>query len=159
MGKRETRTIVVRKRMTVMLLVLVSLAMAGMLYWLSGRAYATGAQPAVEFLLRVLLREGPRPSRQALLASLMPVIANTFLFIPWGFLTFLALDTPRRSRFKTYLMTFIAGLLFAAAMEVWQYFLPTRVTSWVDAFSNAAGAFVGAIGGHLRKQVRVEFEY
>ena len=159
MGKRETRTIVVRKHTTIFLLVLVSLGMAGLLYWLSGRAYATGSQAIVEFGQRLLLREGPRPSRQALLASLMPVIANMLLFIPWGFLTFLALDTPTRSRFKTYLMTFIAGLLFAAAMEIWQYFLPTRVTSWLDALSNALGALLGAIGGHLRKQVRVQFEY
>jgi len=159
MGKRETRVIVVRKRTTITLLVLVSAAMAGLLYWLSGRAYATGSHATIDLLQRLLLREGPPPSRQAMLASMMPVIANMLLFLPWGFLLFLALDTPRRPRLRTYLMTFLAGLLFAAAMEIWQYFLPTRVTSWVDAFSNALGAVVGAIGGHLRKQVRVQFEH
>jgi VanZ family protein len=159
MGKRETRIIVVRKWMTVTLLVLASMAMAGLLYWLSGRAYATGSHATLDLVQRLLLREGPPVSRQALLASLMPVIANMLVFVPWGFLMFLALDTPHRPRLRTYLLTFLAGLLFAAAMEIWQYSLPTRVTSWVDAFSNALGALVGAIGGHLRKQVRVQFEY
>jgi VanZ family protein len=159
MGKRETRTIVVRKWATLTLLVLTSLGMAGLLYWLSGRAYATSSHATIDLVQRLLLRQGPPPSRQVLLASLMPVIANMLLFIPWGFLMFLALDTPRRPRLRTYVMTFLAGLLFAAAMELWQYSLPTRVTSWVDALSNALGALVGAIGGHLRKQVRVQFEY
>src|SRR5688572_29172468 len=103
MGKRETRVIVVRKHTTVVLLVLVSAVIAGLLYYLSGRAYASASHPTVDLMQRLLLRQGPAPSRQALLASLMPVIANMLLFVPWGFLMFLAIDKPRRPRIRTYL--------------------------------------------------------
>lgn len=158
MGKREVRTVVVRKRMTVALLVLTSVAMCALLYYLSGKAYAGTSHPAGDLLGRIV-RGGATPSRGALLAALMPIIANTLLFIPWGFLMFVALDSPARPRSHAYLVTFFAGLLFAVAMSVWQVFLPTRVTSPIDALANAAGALAGAMGGHLRKQVRVQFEY
>jgi VanZ family protein len=55
-------------------------------------------------------------------------------------------------------MVVLAAAGFAAAMFVWQSYLPTRVTSALDTLANAAGAFAGAAIGHIRKTVHVRFE-
>src|SRR5687767_383635 len=157
MGKREVRVIVVPKRVTIALLVLVTAAMAARLYFLSGRTYVRDVHPVTDLFLRVLQREDP--PRDAILAALMPAIANALVFVPWGFLAFIAIDSPRRTRVRTYLITFVAAAIFAAALEVWQMFLPTRVTSPIDAIANTLGAFLGAMGGHLRKEIHVRFEH
>ena len=149
--------IVVPKAVTIVLLALVSAAMVALLYFLSGKTYVRDSHPATELVLRFLRRDDP--SRSAILAALMPIFANVLFFVPWGFLTFIAFDTPRRRRVRTYLLTFVAAAIFAAAMEIWQTFLPTRVTSPVDAIANAAGALLGAVGGHLRKEIHVRFEH
>lgn len=157
MGKREVRVVTIRKRTTVMLLLLVSAAMIALLLFLSGRAYARDAHPASEMLLRLIRRD--EAPRDAVLAALMPVFANILLFVPWGFLTFIALDSQARPRRRTYALTVAGSLLFAAVMQLWQVFLPTRVNGPVDMLANALGAFTGAIGGHLRKRVYVRFEH
>ncbi|MDQ3281910.1 MAG: VanZ family protein [Acidobacteriota bacterium] len=159
MGKRHVHVVIVRKPMTCVLLVLTMMAMAGFLYFLSGKAYAADTQPVRELLSRLVgSRRGP-VSRDALLSFLMPVIANVLLFVPWGFLAFVALDSPSRSRALTYALTLVAAMIFAAAMVLWQNFLPTRVTAWTDALANGAGAFAGAAFGHARKKVRVRFDF
>lgn len=157
MGKAELRIIRVPKWVTAVLLVLVSAAMLAMLFYLSGKAYANGHEPLRDLILRVMQR-GP-VSRNAVLASIMPAIANVLFFLPWGFLLFLAIDTPSRSRGRTYLVTVVAGALFAIAMQVWQTFLPTRVLAAPDAVADSFGALAGAIAGHLRKRMRVQFDY
>ena|SRR5688500_9480367 len=157
MGKREVRVVVVSKPVTIVLLTLVSAGMIALLYFLSGKAYVRDSHPATEVVMRFLRRDDP--PRDAVLAALMPIIANALFFVPWGFLTFIAFDTPKRRRFRTYLMTFAAAAVFATALEIWQTFLPTRVTSPIDAIANAAGALLGAIGGHLRKEIHVRFEH
>jgi VanZ family protein len=129
--------------------------MAALLYFLSGKAYAADAHPVRELLTRVLSSQ--RPSRDTVLAVLMPVIANILLFVPWGFLAFITLDTSSRPRKWTYVLTFIAALLFAVGMYFWQQSLPTRVTALPDTLSNAFGALGGAALGHARKSVRVRF--
>jgi VanZ family protein len=158
MGKRHVRVIRIRKWLTASLLVIVSVAIAALLFYLSGKAYAKDAHPVREILASVLRRSQP-PSRDAILASLMPIIANALLFVPWGFLCFLTIDSPQRRRIVTYAITFLSGLVFALAMIAWQAWLPTRVTGYADAVFNALGAVAGAIGGHLRKNVHVEFEF
>jgi len=156
---RAMHVIRVRKGTIVALLVFTTLVMVAMLYLLSGRAYAAETHPYREIVARILGSSGRGPvSRDALLAILMPVIANILLFMPWGFLAFLALDSPKRARTSTYALTVLAAVLFAAAMYVWQQFLPTRVTSPVDTIANAAGALAGAALGHARKSVRMRFE-
>lgn len=158
MGKREVHVIVIRKRTTVALLVVVSAAMAALLFYLSGKAYASGSEPLREMLLSALQTRRP-VTRDAVLAGLMPVIANALFFVPWGFLMFLALDSPARKRFRTYVVTIVAGVIFALSMVVWQRFLPTRVTGILDALANGAGALMGAVAGHLRKRVHLQFDY
>ncbi len=141
MGKREVRIIVVRKYVSFALLILVSAGMAALLYFLSGKAYANESHPVRN------------------LAGLMPLIANILLFVPWGFLMFVFLDRVQRPRRQTYKIVFAFGLLFVAAMQLWQLALPTRVTGYADALANAVGVMVGAAGGHLRKKVHVRFDF
>jgi hypothetical protein len=158
MGRREVRVIVVRKSVAVALLVIVSAALVALVYYLSGRAYASGYYPIRDLILG--LGESRHPlSRDALLASLMPVFADVLLFVPWGFLLFVVLDRPGRPRSRTYALTFLAGLAFAGLLDGWQHFLPTRVTDSLDTIANAFGAMGGALAGHLRKQVRIQFDY
>ena len=158
MGKRHVRVVPVRKPATYALLVLVTVAMVSLLYVLSGRAYATDRSPLLS-LAASLLGGGAPVSRDAVLAFLMPVTANILLFVPWGFLAFVALDSPRRPRRMTYVLTIVGALVVALAMSLWQELLPTRVTSPIDALANAAGAFAGAALGHARKTVRVRFDF
>ncbi|HYH09293.1 MAG TPA: VanZ family protein [Thermoanaerobaculia bacterium] len=158
MGKQQVRLIKVRKPVTFVLLALTTAAMATLLYLLSGKAYAADTHPIRELLAR-LLGSGRAPvSRDALLAFLMPVIGNMLLFVPWGFLAFVGLDSPSRARFTTYAMTLVAAIVLAATLYLWQQVLPTRVTSLLDAVANGAGALSGAALGHARKGVRIRFE-
>ena len=158
MGKRQVNVIVVRKPVTIALLVLAMAAMAGLIFLLSGKAYAAETHPIRELLARLLGARREPVSRDALLAFLMPVLANMFLFVPFGFLSFLALDSTSRGRVVTYTMTVIAAVVFAVSLYVWQTYLPTRVTALPDTIANAAGAFAGAALGHARKGVRVRFD-
>jgi VanZ family protein len=159
MGKRHVYVIEVRKGVTIALLLLTTAAMAALLYALSGRAYAPGAHPVRDLLARAL-GSGPRTlSPDAILASLTPAIANMLLFVPWGFFAFIAADTPSRPRARTYVFTFVAAIVFALLMYLWQQYLPTRVTALPDTISNALGALAGAALGHARKTVRVRFDF
>ncbi len=158
MGKRQVHVIAVRKPVTFALLVLTTVLMATLLYLLSGRAYAGERNPLWE-LTAGFLGAGAPISRSAVISFLMPVIAHALLFVPWGFLAFVLLDSPRRTRKVSYVITVLGALIFAAAMFVWQQYLPTRVTSMSDALSNAAGAFAGAALGHMRKGVRFVFDF
>lgn len=153
MGKREVRVVRVRKSVTLVLLLLTTAAIIALFWFLSGRAYAGKWDP-----LRALWRRDSY-APGAMLAYLMPVLANLLLFVPWGFLLFIVADRPERRRRLTYVLAFAGGLVFATGMHLWQLTLPTRVTSLGDAFVNALGALMGAVLGHLRKQVRVRFEY
>lgn len=156
MGKREVRVIVVPKRATVVMLLLTTAVMAASVWFLSGRAYANPAHATAELMAR-LVHAGTMP-RDAVIAVVMPLAANALAFIPWGFLMFLAVDRPERPRSRAYAITVIAGVIFATAIELWQYVLPTRVTTLSDAIANGAGALAGAALGHMRKRVRVRFE-
>lgn len=159
MGKRKVHVINVPKGVTLALFVLTTAAIAALLYFLSGKAYAADAHPVRDLLARVLGSGRRALSADAVLASLTPSIANMLLFLPWGFFAFLWLDRAARSRSRSYLITFAAAFVFAALMYLWQHFLPTRVTALPDMISNAFGALVGAALGHARKSVRLTFEF
>lgn len=159
MGKRQVHVIVVPKGVTFALLALTTIAMASLVYFLSGKAYAADAHPVRDLLVRVLGSGRRGLSPDAILASLTQAIANMLLFVPWGFLAFIAADTPLRPRARTYTITFVGAFVFAGLMVLWQQFLPTRVTALPDTISNALGALAGAALGHARKTVRVSFEF
>ena len=158
MGK-EIRTVVVRRWMSVLLLLLTTVAIAAITLSLTGRAY--NKVDAVPFrdmrLLISRMEEGPIPV-PLLVALVAPMVLNILLFIPWGFLMFIVLYRQERSTGNVYLLTVLLAMLFSAAVEAWQYFLPTRVTDINDVIWNGVGAAVGAFLGHLRKRVRVAFE-
>ena len=155
MGKRDIRTVHVPKAVTFALLVIVSAAMAGIIYGLSGRAYAGKRSSVAEVIATVAQHAGDEP---VVLASLAPVIADILFFIPWGVLAFLAIDRAERPRVQAYAATVAVGVAFALGLMAWQRVLPTHVTSWIDVVWNAVGCFVGAIAGHARKRMFVRFE-
>jgi glycopeptide antibiotics resistance protein len=159
MSKSAVRTVVVRRAVTVFLLLLATVAIAGITLSLSGKAYSkVDPVPFREIrLLAEKLSEGPMPT-SVVIALTMPIILNILLFMPWGFFMFIVLDHGDRPASQSYLITFLLAILLSLGVEAWQYFLPTRVTDINDVIWNGLGAFLGAIFGHLRKRVRVAFE-
>lgn len=157
MGKREVRVIVIRRRVTVALLVLASAAMLSLIGFLSGKTYSSETHaPAEEIVALLNFRSAPEVHT---LAAVMPLLADVIAFVPWGFLAFIALDMKERRRFRTYLLTCAAAMAFALALVLWQYaLLPTRVTTFGDTIFNLAGALIGAFLGHVRRTVRIRFD-
>jgi glycopeptide antibiotics resistance protein len=147
--------IIVRKRVTVALLILVSVAMLSTIGFLSGRTYSSELRgPAEEFVTLLQFRSAPDGHP---ITAVMPLLADVIAFLPWGFLMFLALDRKGRPRFRSYLWTCAAAVAFALALVLWQYLLPTRVTTFGDTIFNLAGALLGASLGHIRRTVRIQF--
>jgi len=135
---------------------LVSAAMATLIYALSGRAYVQERATVAEVV--EMVRKGGPEEPAAVLATTAPLIADILFFLPWGALAFLVFDRGSASRFRRYLVTTAVGAAFALGLVEWQQMLPTHVTGWVDGMWNIVGCFAGAIVGHARKRVRVRFE-
>jgi glycopeptide antibiotics resistance protein len=159
MVKEKVRVVVVRKWLTFLLFLVVTVAIVWLTIALTGKSYSkVDAEPFRDLRLlidRLSMRPIPVP---IVVALLMPMVMNVLLFVPWGFFAFLLIDRPGRPAHRTYLLTLLVGLGLSLTIEAWQYFLPTRVTDVNDVIWNAAGAFLGAIAGHLRKRVRLVFE-
>lgn len=155
MTKGEITTIHVPKAVTIALWILVSAAMAGVVYALSGRAYVQERASIID-VVSVLQDRAVRPAD--VLATLAPVIADMLFFLPWGALAFLALDRDPAARGRTYALTLIVGVAFALGLTAWQKMLPTRVTGGLDVVWNTAGCLAGALAGHARKRMRIRFE-
>ncbi|HYM63037.1 MAG TPA: VanZ family protein [Thermoanaerobaculia bacterium] len=153
----DIKIILIRRPVTIALLVLTTLAMAALLWALSGRAYAK--DPPI--LNEILALAGDRPEGRSqsveIILLLTPPAADILFFVPWGFLAFMALDRPHRPRFRTVAATALGGLVFALTLSLWQYALPTLVIDLRDVFWNTIGALCGAGLGWLRKGVRVRF--
>ena len=155
---RELHVIRVPRPVTAVLLILVSVAMLVLIWFLSGKAVYREASSPVH-LVRALLRyDRTGAARANVLASAAPGIAAVLLFVPWGMLAFLAFDGVRGSRATTYALTLAVGVTFALGVSAWQEWLPTRITGWLDVFWNVLGAMTGAVLGHLRKRVWIRFE-
>jgi hypothetical protein len=157
-GKSTIRTVTVPRAVTVILLIIVSAAMALLIASLSGRAYL-GVRLTMPELVSLIHRydEGA-VSNDALLATAATGIADLLFFLPWGALAFLAFDGGEEHRLRTYLVTLAVGVTFALGLMAWQSRLPTRVTGWDDAGWNALGCLFGAVAGHLRKRLRIRFD-
>ncbi len=158
MGKANVRAITVPRWVTVILLVLLSAAMALVLESLSGRAYLRQGLTVPDVVSLIHRYDQGSVSNDALLATAAPAIADILFFLPWGALAFLAFDRGEQHRVSTYLITLVVGVTFALGLVAWQSALPTRVTGWVDSGWNTTGCLAGAIAGHLRKRVRIRFE-
>jgi glycopeptide antibiotics resistance protein len=73
------------------------------------------------------------------------VIANIFLFIPFGF--FFGILAKQKGRNRTHI-AFTAtalGFLLSLSVELLQAFLPGRFSAFSDVLSNCGGAFLGAL--------------
>ncbi len=153
MGKREVRLIVVPKLVSIALLGVVTTLMVGVVYLLSGRAYAAESHAFGALLMRQPMTPDVR------LAVVMPLVADILFFLPWGFLLFLVLDGSSRPRRRSFVIVASAALIFASAIQIWQLALPSRVTTGLDAIAHAIGALGGAALAQMRKDVHVRFEY
>jgi glycopeptide antibiotics resistance protein len=152
-------TIVVRRPFTILLLLIVTAAIAATTLWMSGKSYSKVDPIPFEDLRHLAKRVAHRPvSTRVLALIVVPIIANVLLFMPWGFLMFIALYTIERPTVQTYVLTILLGLTFACAIEACQYFLPTRVADVNDIIWNTTGTLAGAILAHLRLRLRFEFD-
>jgi glycopeptide antibiotics resistance protein len=153
------REVVIRKPVTVVLLVAITIAIVTITVWMSGKSYATLAPIPFDDLRYLAHRLDTRPiSTNILAVIIVPMIANVLLFVPWGFLTFICLYTVERPTLQTYILTILLGFSFTLGVEAWQYFLPSRVADINDVIWNTAGTVLGAVAGHARLRVRLEFE-
>ena len=153
------REVIIRKPLTVLLLLLVTVAIVAITIWMSGRSYENFEPIPFDDVRYVVKRLAERPISTHILALLVvPMIANLLMFVPWGFLMFITLYNVERPTLQTYVLTVLLGLSFTLGIEAWQYFLPSRVADINDVIWNSAGALVGALLGHARLRVRFEFE-
>ena len=157
-GKPGIRTFRVPRWVTIIFLVAVSIAMAALVVFLSGRAYLRQQLTVPDIVSLVHRYDRGALSIDTLLATMAPEIVDVLFFMPWGALAFLAFDGGEQHRLRTYLLTLAVGVTFALGLVAWQSALPTRVTGWEDAGWNMLGCLAGAVCGHLRKRVRVRFE-
>ena len=152
-------TIVVRRPITILLLLVVTTGIIATTLWMSGKSYSKVDPIPFEGLRHLEHRLAHRPvSTRVLSLIVVPIIANVLLFMPWGFLMFISLYTLERPTMQTYILTFLLGLTFSCAIEAWQYFLPSRVADINDIIWNCAGILGGAILAHLRLRLRFEFD-
>jgi len=152
-------TIVVKRPVTILLLLLVTVCIAGTTLWMAGKSYSKVDPIPFEDLRHLAHRIAHRPvSTRVLALIIVPIIANVLLFVPWGFLMFISLYTIARPTVQTYVLTFLLGLTFSCAIEAWQYFLPDRVADINDIIWNSVGTLAGAILAHMRLRLRFEFD-
>jgi len=152
-------TIVIRRPITIALLLVVTIAIAATTLWMSGKSYSKVDPIPFEDVRHLTHRIAHRPvSMRIISLIIVPIIANTLLFIPFGFFLFITLYTIDRPTVQTYVLTLLLGLTFSCAIEAWQYFLPARVADINDIIWNSTGTLAGAILAHLRKRLRFEFD-
>ncbi|SRR6266849_3314831 len=150
--------ITIRKPITILLLIAVTACIGVVTLEISGKSYSRVDPIPFEDLRHLWHRIAHRPVSTRILALvLVPIVANVLLFVPWGFLMFLALYSVERPTVQTYVLTILLGFTFSCAIEAWQYFLPTRVADINDVIWNTVGTSLGAVAGHLRRRVRFEF--
>lgn len=151
--------VAIRRPVTIVLLLVVTALIGATTLWTSGKSYTKVDPLPFDDIRHLAQRFGNRPiSTQILAVIIVPIIGNIILFVPWGFLTFIALYSMERPTVQTYVLTILLGLTLTLAIEAWQYFLPSRVADINDVIWNSAGTIAGAILGHMRLRVRFEFE-
>lgn len=153
------REVNIRKPWTILMLVIVTAAIIAITVWMSGKSYSNLDPIPFDDIRYLIRRLAVRPISTHILAVLVvPMIANVLLFVPWGFLTFIALYRVDRPTLQTYVLTILLGFSFSLGIEGWQYFLPSRVADINDVIWNTTGVVLGALLGHARLRVRFEFD-
>jgi glycopeptide antibiotics resistance protein len=151
-------TITIRRPVTIVLLLVITILIVLTTVWMSGKSYSKIDPQPFDDIRHLSHRIARHPVSTHLLAVIIvPIIANILLFVPWGFLLFIALYTVDRPTLQTYVLTVLLGLTLTCAIEAWQYFLPSRVADVNDIIWNTTGTLLGAILGHLRARLRFEF--
>ena len=152
-------TISIRRPITILLLLAFTIVIVAVTLWTSGKSYSKVHATPFDDIRMIAERMQSRPMSTHILAVLVvPIVANVLLFVPWGFLMFIALYSVERPTVQTYILTILLGLTFTLGVEAWQYFLPSRVADINDVIWNTSGTVAGAILGHMRLRVRFEFE-
>jgi glycopeptide antibiotics resistance protein len=158
-GDPATSHLRVPRFVTILLLLLVTAGIVSLTVWSTGRNYTKVDPRPFDDLRHLAKRVEHRPvSTQILAVIIVPIIANILLFVPWGFLMFIALYSLDRPTLQTYVLTILLGFTFTLTIEAWQYFLPSRVTDINDVIWNTVGTVLGAVLGHMRLRVRFEFQ-
>jgi len=151
--------LVIRRPVTILLLIAVTIVIAVLTLYLTGKSYSKVDPIPFEDLRHLVHRLERKPMATTTVSLIvMPVIANLLMFLPWGFLMFIALYGVNRPTVQTYVLTILLGMSFSMAIEAVQYFLPTRVADINDIIWNSVGTIVGALLGHARLRLRFEFE-
>ncbi|HEX7190544.1 MAG TPA: VanZ family protein [Thermoanaerobaculia bacterium] len=151
--------LVIRRPFTILLLIAVTLAIAALTTMVTGKSYSKVDPIPFEDLRHLAHRLEHRPMATTTLSIIiLPIIGNLLLFLPWGFLMFIALYGTGRPTVQTYVLTILLGISFSTAIEGVQYFLPTRVADVNDIIWNSTGTLIGALLGHARLRLRFEFE-
>lgn len=152
------RDVVIRKPLTILMLVIATLAIIAITVWMAGKSYENLDPIPFDDVRYIARRLAARPISTHILAVLIvPMIANVMLFVPWGLLTFISLYNVERPTLQTYVLTILLGFSFSLGIEAWQYFLPSRVADINDVIWNTSGTILGAFLGHARLRVRFEF--
>lgn len=153
------REIVVRKPLTLLLLFAVTMAIGIVTIWTAGKSYGNFDPIPFGEIRFLAQRLAERPMSTHIFAVIVvPMVANVLLFVPWGFLAFIALYSVDRPTLQTYLLSVLLGFCLSLGIEAWQYFLPSRVADIDDVIWNTSGTIIGAVLGHLRLRVRFEFQ-
>lgn len=151
--------VVVKRPVTIVLLLAATLAILVTTVWLAGKSYTKVEPIPFEGLRQVWNRLGHKSVSTTILAIvLVPIVGNVLLFVPWGFFLFITLYSAERPTVQTYVLTALLGFSFSLGIEAVQYFLPARVADINDVIWNSVGAIAGAVLGHARLRVRFEFE-
>ena len=151
--------LVVRRPVTILLLLAVTIAIVALTTSITGKSYSKVDPIPFEDLRHLAHRLEHRPMATTTLSIIiLPVIGNTLLFLPWGFLLFITLYSVDRPTVQTYVLTILLGISFSSGIEAVQYFLPSRVADVNDIIWNSAGVLLGAVLGHTRLRLRFEFE-
>ena len=153
------RVVTITRPFTILLLLVVTASIVAITIWMAGKSYSSLDPIPFDDIRYLAERLATRPISTHILAVIVvPIIANVLLFVPWGFLMFIALYHVDRPTLQTYVLTILLGLSFTLAIEAYQYFLPSRVADVNDVIWNTSGTVLGALLGHMRLRVRVEFE-
>jgi len=75
---------------------------------------------------------------------LFDVITNIVGYLPFGFLMVFSLY-PRLLKWSAFLYTLFLGILVSGLLESLQTYLPTRIPSSIDWYSNTLGVLIGAL--------------
>ncbi len=75
--------------------------------------------------------------------TLVDLLGNIVLFVPFGVLASIILKQKKRPTWMRILLAFGAGLLFSSFIETVQFWFPTRTTDVDDIIFNSSGTLLG----------------